>query len=76
MNLKDEGVLLAHLSAALSSPVGITLELLSEADVRLFRSKLYVLRKDHPEFAILSFKQVGVHLHILKRGEALYDQPF
>lgn len=72
MSRADQLLLIGYLEKALAEKVegGYELSFLTDADVRLFRAKLYELRKGDPRFSVLSFSQHGPVLWIVKRGEA------
>lgn len=51
----DERALLPHLQRALGEPFGLELTFIDADSARFVRQKLYALRKEHTEYAPLSF---------------------
>jgi hypothetical protein len=69
-NPKIEADVLPKLEEALSSKVGVELELISPEEAKAYRAHIYSVRRDKPEYASISVIDQGNKLWLIKKETA------
>lgn len=69
MKREDELELTGYLHRALEAKYGLKLTFIDGDAMKLYRTKLYAVRRQYPEFQSLTFTDQGKEMWIVKRIE-------